>query len=125
MEQSARESTQDGRGPFWPAVLGGGVVAFIFFVHAKLVGGAAEDHVGWQVGFGFALGMILVWVITDGMDFEYRKLKNQGDGTLTFWRFARTWRGLVFIGVELFFLATAALIMVRPNDFADLSHFNG
>jgi hypothetical protein len=96
------------------------VGASIFYSHAKLVGGAAEEHIAWQAGYGFVIGLLVV-SMADAMDFEYRKFNR--DGSRTFWRFARTWKGLTIFVVELLLLGFAICVISFPNDFADTSHF--
>jgi hypothetical protein len=123
MDQPHESHRADFRGEHgWLTVLSGIAGALIFYTHAKLVGGAAEDHIAWQIGYGFVIGSLVV-VIADAMAFEYRKFK--GEGSRTFWRFARTWKGLTFFVVELLLLGFAIWVVSDPNSFADFSHFNG
>jgi hypothetical protein len=119
-QPDASHRSEDGGLHGWLSIhiLGGLVGGLIFYVHARLVGGSAEDHLAWQTGWGVVIGLLVSSLIYDGIVFEYQKVNSSGDGTQSLWRFARTWKCLLFVAAELLALGFAIVIMSNPNDFA-------
>jgi hypothetical protein len=98
----------------------------VFFAHAMLLGGPAEDHIGWQTFWGSLAGLFTGGLLVFAVD-DYRQFKSvgrhaaEGDRTYTVWRWLRTLDGGVpYILGLLLVLAAAIWVMRDPNWWTSL-----
>jgi len=74
--------------------------------HAGLVGGASEDHIGFQIFWGSLIGLMVPVMVFAGIG-DYRKDENNSDRYDTFWGWLfQSVNGVACILIALFFLTT-------------------